>query len=253
MASSKLTKNILFIVEGEHTEPTLLRRINRCIGFDEYAIFAYKTAIYELYQELVKDPYLDILLVLKEGTSSKEERDVLSKRYSAIYLIFDFEAQHHKYSPDACSQMAQFFHDSSNGGKLLMNFPMIEAYRHLSFMPDSTFLHRCVSQEEIRDYKRLVGSKSAYTDLQKYTYPIVSEMIAHHLVKLNYLFRGEATMPSEAIYQELIQRYYPTLIELQAKNVDLNQLQVLSMALFYVIDLKPKTFFQTKLREFSLE
>ena len=56
---------------------------------------SYRTCIYELYEELILDEYLDILLILKKYIKQKR-KDLFNKNYTDINLIFDFEAQYQK-------------------------------------------------------------------------------------------------------------------------------------------------------------
>ena len=119
-------KNILFIVEGERAEPTLIRMINKQFGLgDEHRIYPYKTTIHTLYDDLVLDEYLQINLLLSERTSNKSDKKMLSMRFSAIYLVFDFDPHHPKYNLDHLLKMVSFFNEPIERGLLLINYPMI--------------------------------------------------------------------------------------------------------------------------------
>jgi len=233
----------------------LLKSINRVIGFNEYDVYAYKTSIYELYdvyEDLSNDDDLDLLLVLKERTDDSDERKVLSRRYASIFLIFDFDPHHQKYKLSKINELIAFFDDSRMNGQLLLSFPMIESHRHLSMMPDRNFLSLVVDDDDLRRYKQLVDRSSHYRDIQAYDYQIVSEMIAHHMIKFNHMIHGVSQMPDEKEYHDLFANHYDRLVDIQHKAFADNRLKVLSLALFYIVDIKPKTFFNTRLHTMSL-
>jgi hypothetical protein len=255
MANSSDNKNILFIVEGTGAEPRLLKSINRVIGFNEYEVYAYKTSIYELYdvcEDMSKDDDLDLLLVLKERTLDPNERKTLSRRYASIFLIFDFDPHHQKYELSKIKELIGFFDDSRNNGKLLLSFPMIESHRHLLKMPDRDFLSLVVDANGLRAYKQLVHDTSHYQDIQAYDYQIVSEMIAHHMIKFNHMVHGINRMPDAEGYHDLIANHYDRLVDIQHTAFAENRLKVLSLSFFYIVDIKPKTFFSTRLHTMSL-
>lgn len=145
------SETILFIVEGAKHEPSLIEKINKIYKFKyDIEIYSYKNPIYELidklYEELVKDEYLDILLLLKEYETSKREKQKLSKLYTGIYLIFDFEPHYPKFDIKRLIMFKKFFNESLDGGLLLINYPMIEAFKHLKEMPDNEFKNRTIKK-----------------------------------------------------------------------------------------------------------
>lgn len=234
--------NILFIVEGEVTEPKLIEKMNSVLNITEKRnVYTYETSIYELYEELRLDDHLDIVLVLKERTEDKRIKEMLSKDFAAIYLIFDFEPHYPKFDVNKIIDMSKVFNESSDGGLLLINYPMIEAYKHLKEMPDKEFIHRTVTKEQVNSYKYVVGLESKYTDITTYHRITIINQMIHHFIKMNYLINGSKTMPSYELLTEMM--HDKAFIRNQHLRYENNELYVLSTIYYYAIELKSKSFF----------
>lgn len=254
MVSSLINKpDILFIVEGASAEPKLVKKISSVIGEHQYSIYPYKTAIYELYEQLFADENLDLLLVLKEKESESSRRSMLSKKYTRIYLVFDFDSQHQKYSHSKLLQLINYFNDSSEKGKLYINYPMMESHRHLSHMPDLDFIHRTIDVDQLSHYKQIVGDFTFYSDLNRYTYEIVTNMIAHHMIKYMKLVFDLTTMPTYDDFKNWTNDADLILLNKQIEALEQGFIYIINTSIFYVVDIKPKTFFNTRLSHFSLD
>lgn len=239
-----MARNILFLVEGESAEVKFLKKLNR-ITFteDSYEIFSYGTTIYELYDELKKDDTIDILGLLREKSTNPNKRPLLSNYYSSIFLIFDFDPHYHKYTFNALKEMLIFFSDDRENGKLYLNYPMVESIRHLKTMPDKSFRDRCIDFDSIIHYKSIVNLESNYTDIGKYTYDTIFQMLCHHIAKVEYLVLGKWDLPSLDEYEN---DYHQRLLELlvfQDRLIMDRSISVIATSLFFLIDLKPKSFF----------
>lgn len=251
---SSLTEKpaILFIVEGASAEPKLVKKISSVVGEHQYFIYPYHTAIYELYEQLFADSDLDLLLVLKERENDSSKRMMLSKKYMRTYLVFDFDPQHQKYSHDKLIRLISYFNDSTDKGKLYINYPMMESHRHLSLMPDVDFIDRKINIDQISRYKKIVGDFTYYSDLNNYTYEIVTNMIAHHMIKYNKLVFDSVNMPSYEDYKNWSFETDLSLLSKQIESIENGFIYVINSSIFYVVDIKPKTFFYTRLSHFSL-
>lgn len=234
--------NILFIVEGELTEPKLLGMIYRQFQVDTKKIYPFKSSIHQLYRELSFDDDLDIVLLLKERTHDQGKKKMLSMKFSAIYLIFDFDPQDPNFDLDKLKDMARFFNDPLDKGLLLINYPMIEAHRHHGNLPDLSFLQKTVTKEQVKKYKQLVGKESKCTDLNNYNRAFTIQQLVHHLVKLNMLITHQCKIPDISDLYSLLKNL--DFIGNQYSNYLEDKLYVLSTALFFMIDLKPQSFFE---------
>ena len=137
------------------------------------------------------DEDIDIRLALRENEQDEEKRKILSKKYTEIFLMFDFEPQHNKLMFKEIEQMLEILNDSTDKGKLYINYPMMQSYKHINKMPDNKFKNKKVNLKEILKYKQIVGEETYYQDIKKYNYPILVSMMLHHLKKINYILNGK--------------------------------------------------------------
>ena len=63
--------------------------------------------------------------------------------------------------------MQRYFNDAADAGKLYINYPMIEAYQHLSTVPDDQYAERKipVSLQPGKEYKALVRRETGIASL----------------------------------------------------------------------------------------
>lgn len=230
-------ENILFIVEGEKSEPNLIRHLQRTFKIEnQFDVFSYETSIYELYDDLSKDKYLDILLLLKEKTTDQSIRIKLSNKFSKIYLLFDFDPHYHKFDNEKVKLMLGWFNDSTDGGKLYINYPMIESFRHLNQMPDIKFMKRTVKQSEILEYKSVINKFPTYTNYSKLNFVLTRDIVIHHLSKIGYIIEGKKLVIEELCYDIDSSTSIALLIE-QIESLSQDKLYVLNTCVLYVIDL----------------
>ena len=242
-------RNFLFIVEGETDEPIFLKRLfSKCYSKQEYKIYTYKTNLHTLAKHL-EDDYpdfdkneSDICLILRSYERSKSKRAVLSDRYTDIFLILDFEPHHDCPHFNTIHRMVSFYNDSTAQGKLFINYPMMQSYKHFDSLPDNKFYDTKITVEDCKQYKRIVGSLSGYTDTTKYTYPIFISLTVHHLKKANYILTGCYDIPT---VDEYITWDYTTIFDKQisAKN-QYHVIYVLNTCIFILVDYRPVSFFR---------
>ena len=165
--------------------------IKVCYRNKNYNIYSYNTTIHTLIQKLFIngeiDEDIDIRLALRENEQDEEKRKILSQKYTEIFLMFDFEPQHNKLMFKEIEQMLKILNDSTDKGKLYINYPMMQSYKHINKMPDNKFKNKKVNLKEILKYKQIVGEETYYQDIKKYNYPILVSMMLHHLKKINYI------------------------------------------------------------------
>lgn len=245
--------SILFIVEGASAEPKIIKKICSVIGNDDYHVYSYMTTIYELYDELKSDEDLDILLLLREREKDQSKKMLFDFKYTRIYLIFDYDPHYQKFDHLKVIEMLKFFTDSTEQGKLYINYPMMESHRHLKSMPDKEFLSRTINNDEIKNYKKVVGDFTCYFDLLKYDYHIIREMVAHHLIKFNFLLNGVKRLPDKYYYDHWSETEDIKLANLQHDKYIKGELFVLNTSIFYVVDIKPKSFFNSAFSSYHFD
>ena len=143
-------------------------------GLDvDYQIYSYGTNIHELYERMFargRDELeaLSLLGILKERETDSEKRKLLDANFSDTLLVFDFEGEiENRFSFDRLAEMLDYFSESTDEGKLYINYPMIEACKHFSDLPDAGYMSRYVSVEDIGPYKQIVGKVSRFQNYKR--------------------------------------------------------------------------------------
>lgn len=195
----------LVLVEGEHEKKTLLSILLAC--FPEVPILndnihVYEADIYDLYHDIEaeyeedwyeNDLVIDIPLLISRRHSI--EPQLKKNNFTNIILIFDYEHHDIWFKDEKIERMQNHFNSMSDDGILFINYPMIEAYRHILSIPDEDYLERYVSVkcQPGREYKRFVEENSAiskyfnaYDNLLKYLSEKIKEVESEEIMKLAY-------------------------------------------------------------------
>lgn len=187
-----MKSKILLIVEGEVAEPRILgsesHGLLSLIGAD-YEIIPFSNPIYELYEAYKNDEYDDLVSYLRLEKGLKIEEDVLSKNaFSAIYLIFDFEPQDHKYTDEKIKDLLSIFNNETELGKLYINYPMVEAYYDLESLPDLNYNKKTIQLEGLngKKYKKIVNTTTCLKK-NKITNKELCHIIMHNYNKAKFI------------------------------------------------------------------
>ncbi len=181
---------ILFICEGEETERKFCNLIIDRYFIDnkkpkEYVAFG--ANIYSLYDEMSKDRDLDIIELIREKAKLKKDMATYEKLtmggFDEVYLIFDYDFHAPQYSFEKILEMAEFFDNETENGKLYINYPMMESFKHFKSIPDEDFNNYKISKEECLEYKKIVGDVSCIKHFNDITLPILGIMIKQVLDK----------------------------------------------------------------------
>lgn len=167
-----MARKMLLVVEGAKAEPRLIKRLLEVYGLDaDYEIVPYKTNIHVLYSDMFSNRedvgMLTLTDVLKERETEPEKRDILNQDYSDVLLIFDYDPQDDKFDSGHLLEMQSYFNESTDEGKLFINYPMVESCRHFSRLPDPDFLNRKTG--ECKQYKKVVNNETCRQDVSKLT------------------------------------------------------------------------------------
>lgn len=165
-------RRVLLIVEDQKQEPLLMHRLFEVYDLDmEYEIYSYGANIHDLYNRFFcsgDDPSdLSLLGVLSEMEKDSVKKKLFTYNYSDILLVFDYDPQDNRFCAEHLREMQEYFSESTDEGKLYLNYPMVEACRHFISFPDPDFLNRSVSRDEIRNYKEIVGRETAFQNFQR--------------------------------------------------------------------------------------
>ncbi len=239
---------VLFIVEGEREEVRFIQRLfETCFKTKGYQIYSYSTNIHVLSQLLYNDypdfddGGMDIQLALKSKEKDEERRRVLEEKYTDIFMIFDFDPHHKIPHFDTIRRMVKYFNDSTNQGKLFINYPMMESYKHFKRLPDDEFEERIIKAGEIKDYKEIVDKNSSFRNLDLFTYAEYYSMAVHQLRKCRKILRGEYVIPeAEEYYTWDLSEVY----EKELKNLEEGYVDVLNTCILILVDYSPSKFFR---------
>ena len=157
---------ILVLVEGSKTDLRLLNHLLHIYGIDnKHEVVSYNTNIYVLYNQMFAegDPdSIDLLQLLKEREKDNEKKKIFDVHYSDIILVFDFEPQDPLFASGNILEMMQYFNESSDNGKLYINYPMVESFYHMKSIPDEHYIDYVVSLDELikGTYKQRVNQEN---------------------------------------------------------------------------------------------
>lgn len=237
----KQNAKILVLVEGEKTDVKIMNHLLSVYGIrDHHQIVSYNTNIYVLYKKLFaeEDPEsLDLLQVLKENEKDESKKQIFDERYSDILLIFDLDPQDTEFSSDKIRRMLEYFNESTENGKLYINYPMVESFYHLKGLPDPDYNNRTVSLNELetKEYKTRVKNECLcnFRDFAQ-SKEECNIVIGQNFEKALYITGKRSG-----------ENYYlpPSLNILSAQVHKMEQdriLYVLCTCVFYIIDYNPK-------------
>lgn len=205
-----MNKRILLVVEGPNDEEVLVKKLwDRFDKNADYIIVPYETNVYVLMKQLFRDGTVDedvdLLRLLKSEDVPDSKRLKKDERFTDIYLIFDFDPQDPNADFDMLKAMLRFFNDSSSRGKLFINYPMMQSYRHIKCQEDAEFRNRTVPMDIGRRYKALVDREacSSLKQINRLDRGLLRWIIGMHLSKLNYQMNGVWRMPSYSEYRAM--------------------------------------------------
>ena len=75
-----------------------------------------------------------------------------------------------KFTQQKIKEMSEYFIESSDMGKLYINYPMVESFYHMRMIPDEAYYERCVYRDELiqHKYKERVRQESRGNDYRKF-------------------------------------------------------------------------------------
>lgn len=239
MAEGK--SKILVLVEGEKTDYRLMGHLLEVYGIsDSHEIVSYNTNIYVLYNEMFRDgdpASMDILQILKEHERDLEKKKLFDERYSDILLIFDLDPQDPAFSADKIVEMASYFVESSDMGKLYLNYPMVEAFYHMKSIPDEEYYQYTASLEELRNrkYKERVTRENRNHSYAKFAVTKEEcDIVIGQNIKKAWLIAG-----TEQVADGML-RFFPNAVDIlkvQLENLrELQLVSVLCTCVFYIVD-----------------
>lgn len=160
--------------------------------------------------------------------------------FSEVYLIFDFDFQAPQYDENKISEMVKFFDNETEYGKLYINYPMIESFKHFITLPDYNFNSYKVDKNDCITYKHKIDSISAIKHFNDITNNILKIIIKQNLDKYFYLINKDLSD-----YESYIDNFFQErLLNLQIENLKKDEkIYVINTCVFWEIDYFGKSKF----------
>lgn len=240
-----MSKNILFVVEGEKSETRFMQKLISVFIRDvQPEFFHYKTNIHQMIDGMMNDDGridedLDFIEHLRSCGTNKGDRSVLNRKFTDVFLFFDMDPQDQKYDAEKMQSVLDYFSDPSDNGKLYVNYPMLESYKHVSDLNSLSFLDTKVNREDIRRYKSIVDAEalSSLKDLSKITEEMWKRLLTLNVIKANMICNGIEDLPDMEQYENTIKQ--DTIFRIQSKHLEKDGfLFVMNTSLFYIVDYK---------------
>lgn len=235
---------ILVLVEGSRLDAHVMRLLIDLYGISEkHEVVSYDTNIYTLYGEMFKngdpDSY-DLLQLLKEREKYDGLKEIFDQDYSDILLVFDLDPQDPLYQDFKIREMLEYFSESTDKGKLYINYPMIEAFYHMETIPDMNFNSYTVELGDLKKklYKDRVHQLTGYNKLDNIA---ITKEQCDLIIKSNINKAGKIVGINEC---EVVPDGL-AILEEQLKTLKMSEfVYVLSTCPFYIVDYNPSFIFR---------
>jgi len=221
---------ILYLVEGKkersvNEQIRYLNSINNVEILPSGHTIVYGTCIYGLFKEVEKiieeGEEFDLFNILK-STEKRPENNNLSSiskdDVSEIYLIFDYDPHVGNFAEEKIRQMSAIFDDELNIGKLFINYPMIEVFRHCYKMAklNIPFINQTCPLKipKLSEYKKYVSAFNPEIKTMDCSMTLI-KVFRETIFKSNYLINSEYCYPDNKnnINQKLILEKQLSLVE----------------------------------------
>ena len=231
-------RKILVLVEGAKTDARLMEHLINVYGLDsKHEVVPYGTHIYALYNAMKRDGTPDILLHLRKREPDADKKLMFDEKYTDILLMFDLDPHDSQFSEATIREMANYFTESTDMGKLYINYPMVEAFYHMQDIPDPAYNTRVVHMSELTPknlYKEKVRVECRNGDPRKFAVSkrecstVIHQNIekAHHITN-----RTSTTLVPDST----------DILEAQLANLKTERtIAVLCTCAFYIPDYNPR-------------
>lgn len=241
-------KKILLLTEGEKLEKELFTHLYLLYDIKNVQIIPYKTNIYNFYHRLLKDygrdgeinfDVIDIPLFLNEYFGW-EQGDLLNRDdFSDILLVYDFDPHDSNYSPEKIIKLLNHFNESTDNGKLYINYPMIESFQHIKSINDPSFFESMITLNDLTKryrgssyYKKEVKENTFISKIDEIDKMIMKQLIDMHNTKFKEIIKRNK--PTNSIDEE---KKFIDFCDIQCKKLDnSSEMWILNTSLLYMID-----------------
>lgn len=249
---------VLCILEGKKPDKAIFNQLKSIFFKDRNVDFFYiGISIYGLYNKIlsyksdIDIDFIDIFPIIKqiivEQHNEKEfgefgEFDdflnLKQNNISEIFLFFDYDGQDKNNSiknPETIDAMLEFFNNETEFGKLYINYPMVESYKHL--IHDSVKVVDILPEEHYKTFvakkENCIKTAEQPTKLNKNDW---INLFLPHFKSTNHLFLDTFSLPQT--YQETQQMSQLTIYQQQKqKYIEPNQqIMVLNSFAWFLLE-----------------
>lgn len=197
-------RKILFITEGIKTERDALVKLLRFSYIGDYEFYGYGKDLSSLMKLIFEDSdsideNIDLQMLLAENEDNPSIKKSLIEKYTDVFMVFDLDYQR-RYSGEEIrkiSLMLEYYSNSSETGKLYINYPMMESYLHIDSPLDEGFMERKISITECKTYKEIVNGFTYLKDPSKIRQNDFISIVKMNLSKGNRIISGNCTLPTK--------------------------------------------------------
>ncbi|MFA6830527.1 MAG: hypothetical protein WCR67_07520 [Bacilli bacterium] len=174
-----MADRVLLLVEGQKTEYNFLERLLSfyCKGTTTKVI-PIGINIYSFYKKIrsLGEDFTTTLDTLKEIKKNNiKDLEQIEKGFAFIYLVFDFDIQENSLKTEGKfavlrEMMKTFSNEAGDFGRLLIDYPMVEAYRDFKIDCPNGFLSDEINVpiDKLVSYKNIVDERGNDLDINKY-------------------------------------------------------------------------------------
>ena len=243
--------NTLLLIEGEEYEKRFFDKFKELIKTDKkILIVPFCNDIYELYKtikDLGETTIVDALIEGNPRLSKQEIENLRKQKFVYKYLIFDLELHNaseneFKENLGKAKEMLNIFdNETGDYGKLFINYPMMESYRHFKFKDDSTLKGKFVlaNWDDLKNYKRRVGEEGTNLNTSEYNLNTYFLIAKAHVKQANLLLHNTFVRPTKNELFEIldIKKIHQAQIKLFE---DKNRILVLNTSTFIYSEFYPQ-------------
>lgn len=242
--------NILFLFEGAVRENQYYKVIEKALNGkikSKVNFYSYKTNIHVLYEEVNKDTSLNILdLVIEKAREQGETESyeiLCNTKFGEIYLIFDLDPQDERYDENKIQEMLNLFDNETEYGKLYINYPMVESFKHFKSIPDQNYNSYKVKVQDCNTYKHDVAKLTCINDYRKISKDQYINILNQNLAKINLLVNNLQQCNFETYRNTITQK---NVYNFQKAEINKSgELYIINSFCLWPLDYFSKEFFES--------
>lgn len=238
-------ENVLYIV-GSESDFNLMCTLWDTFDEKNRNVFVYGTdlrrVVLEMCHEGTFDEKVDLLQVLKDTEwLAHKKYQIDQEKYDYIYMIFDFDPL---VDQALLAPIMEHFSDPKGRGKMYLNYPTVDSFRHVVSENDEEFLDRLAGERMPNRYKNLVD-RTCLLNLRvvdNCDEATLKKLVQMHLMKTNYILNGDYELPTKEMF---LSWKGTDILEAQYLTEQLyDDMYVLNTSVFNIVEMMPEIFLE---------